>query len=152
MLATRRVHAVIAAGGVIAIAGEGRIQPSESGLAPLCEGAADFALREGVPLVPVAIHGTSWLAFGRRIRVVIGEPLVPTGRPNREGVDALTERCWTALHDLVRDEVPRGRPGPVGRWLTEVFNDWPEGSRAAAEAAAAMRPGATPAAAPGQGS
>ena len=27
-------------------------------------------------------------------------------------------------------------PGPFGRWLTELFNDWPEGSRAAAEAAA----------------
>ena len=26
-------------------------------------------------------------------------------------------------------------PGRFGRWLTEVFNDWPEGSRAAALAA-----------------
>jgi hypothetical protein len=22
-------------------------------------------------------------------------------------------------------------PGPFGRWLTEVFNDWPEGARPA---------------------
>jgi hypothetical protein len=44
-------------------------------------------------------------------------------------------RCWTALHELVRDEPERPRPGPIGRWITEKFNDWPEGSRAAAEAA-----------------
>jgi 1-acyl-sn-glycerol-3-phosphate acyltransferase len=137
VVATRRVHAVIAAGGVVAIAGEGRIQPLESRILPLNEGAAYFALREGVPLVPIAIHGMSWLGFGRRIRVVVGEPLAAVGRPNRENVDALTLRCWAALHELVRDAPDRPRPGPVGRWVTERFNDWPEGDRAAAEAAAA---------------
>ena len=143
--ATRRVHAVIVAGGVVAIAGEGRIQPFEAHLRPLNEGAAYFALREQVPLVPIAIHGTSWLGFGRRIRVVIGEPLAPTGRPNRENVDALTARCWSALHELVRAEPERGRPGPIGRWVTEQFNDWPEGDRSAAEAAAlATADGRTP--------
>ena len=141
IVATRRVRAVIAAGGVVAIAGEGRIQPFESQLRPLNEGAAYFALREQVPLVPIAIHGTSWLGFGRRIRVVIGQPLVPIGRPNRENVDSLTARCWTALHELVRDETERSRPGPIGRWVTEQFNEWPEGDRAAAEAAATAAAG-----------
>ena len=136
ILAAKRVHAVIAAGGVVAISGEGRIQPFESSLGPLNEGAAYFALRERVPVVPVAIHGTSWLVFGRRVRVVIGEPLAPTGRPTRENVDALTARCWSALHELVRDEPERTRPGPIGRRVTETFNDWPEGDRAAAELAA----------------
>jgi hypothetical protein len=32
-----------------------------------------------------------------------------------------------------------GRPGPFGRWLTELFNEWPEGSRAEAEAAERAR-------------
>jgi beta-phosphoglucomutase-like phosphatase (HAD superfamily)/1-acyl-sn-glycerol-3-phosphate acyltransferase len=125
ILAAKRVHGVIAAGGVVAISGEGRIQPFESRLGPLNEGAAYFALREQVPVVPVAIHGTSWLAFGRGVRVVIGEPLAPTGRPNRENVDALTARCWSALHELVRYEPERTRPGPIGRRVTETFNDWP---------------------------
>jgi 1-acyl-sn-glycerol-3-phosphate acyltransferase len=139
MLATRRVHAVIAAGGVIAIAGEGRIQPFESHLLPLSEGAAYFALREGVPLVPIAIGGTSWLGFGRRIRVRVGEPIAPQGRANREGVDALTDWCRAALAGMVATQPDVGRPGPFGRWLTEVFNEWPEGSRNAAETAELAR-------------
>lgn len=132
---TRRVGAVIAAGGVVAIAGEGRIHVRESELLPLSEGAAYFAMRSGVPLVPVAIHGTSWLRFGGRVRVTVGEPIVLDGRPSREAVEAATERLWTALHDLVADAPDVPAPGRLGRWLTERFNDWPEGSREAARAA-----------------
>ena len=45
------------------------------------EGPAYFALRSGVPLVPIAINGTSWLRLGRRIRVVVGDPIQANGRP-----------------------------------------------------------------------
>ena len=135
--ATRRVGAVIATGSVVAIAGEGRIHIHESELLPLSEGAAYFALRSGVPLVPVAINGTSWLRFGGRIRIRVGEPISLEGRPTRERVDEATKRLWTELHDLVADTPDLPVPGRVGRWLTERFNEWPEGSRAAAEAASA---------------
>lgn len=137
--ATRRVGAVLAAGGVVAIAGEGRIHASEAELWPLNEGAAYFALRSAVPIVPIAINGTSWLRFGGRVSVQVGEPLRVEGRPTRQAVDALTARTWEALYELVRGarEVPV--PGPVGRWLTDRFNDWPEGSReATAEAGRAL--------------
>ena len=40
-----------------------------------------------------------------------------------------------AVHGARADRPDFRPPGPVGRWLTEVFNDWPEGSRAAALAA-----------------
>ena len=39
----------------------------------------------GVPIVPVAVNGTCWLAFGRTIRVRIGEPIAVEGRPTRAG-------------------------------------------------------------------
>jgi 1-acyl-sn-glycerol-3-phosphate acyltransferase len=134
--ATRRVGVVIGAGYVVAIAGEGRIHVGETALLPLSEGAAYFALRSHVPLVPIAISGTSWLRFGGRVRVRVGEPLVAEGRPSREAVAELTAACWTALHDLLADAPPVTAPGPFGRWLTEHFNEWPEGSRAEAEAKA----------------
>lgn len=133
--ATRRVGAVISTGAVVAIAGEGRIHLGEADLLPLSEGAAYFALRSGVPLVPVAIAGTSWLRLGGRVRVRIGTPIPAEGRPTREAVAALTARAWQDLHDLVGDAPDLAEPGPFGRWITERFNDWPEGSRDAARAA-----------------
>jgi 1-acyl-sn-glycerol-3-phosphate acyltransferase len=137
--ATRHVAAVIGSGGVVAIAGEGRIHARESDLLPLSEGAAYFALRSGVPLVPIAINGTSWLRFGGRVRVRVGEPIAIAGRPTRESVDAVTTEAWTALHALVAEAPDLPEPGPVGRWLSERFNEWPEGSREAALAAAESR-------------
>ena len=134
---TRTVHDVLAGGAVVAIAGEGRIHASESELWPLSEGTAYFALRSGVPIVPIAINGTSWLRFGRSIRVRVGESLPVSGRPHREAVDALTRQTWAALHAMVRDAPEVAEPGLFGRWLTERFNEWPEGSREATFAAGA---------------
>lgn len=137
--ATRRVGTVIAAGGVLAIAGEGRIHAAESELWPLNDGTAYFALRNQVPIVPLAINGTSWLRFGGRVTVTVGEPLPALGRPSREAVTALTAQTWAALHGLVRDAPDLPVPGRFGRWLTERFNEWPEGSREATMAAGATR-------------
>ena len=136
---TRRVHAVLTGGAVMAIAGEGRIHASESELWPLSEGTAYFALRSGVPIVPIAINGTSWLRFRGRIRVRVGEPQSAGGRPDREVVDGLTLRTWAALHAMVRDAPEVAEPGRFGRWLTERFNEWPEGSREATRMAGATR-------------
>jgi 1-acyl-sn-glycerol-3-phosphate acyltransferase len=138
--ATRRVGAVLGTGAVVAIAGEGRIHIRESDLLPLSEGAAYFALRSGVPLVPIAISGTSWLRFGGRIRIQVGEPIQPTARPTREAVATMTEQAWSALHELVADAPDLPEPGRVGGWLSDRFNDWPEGSREAARVASEASP------------
>jgi len=133
---TRRVGAVFQAGGVLAIAGEGRIHVGERDLLEIQDGTAYFALRSGVPIIPVAINGTSWLGFRRRLRVRVGRPIPASGRATGEAVAALTAETWRALKALVADAEEPARPGRFGHWLTEVFNDWPEGSR---EASAEVR-------------
>jgi 1-acyl-sn-glycerol-3-phosphate acyltransferase len=126
---TRRVQRVLENGWAIVIMGEGRIHRGERELLPLADGCAYFALRGRVPVVPIAINGTSWLGFGRRVRVRVGEPIPATGRASREAVDALTAQTTEALRALVADFPDPSPPGPIGRWVTEVFNDWPEGAR-----------------------
>ena len=147
---TRRVAAILAAGNVVAIAGEGRIHAGERELLPLDEGAAFFAIRSGVPLVPVAVNGTSWLVFGRRLRVQVGEPIATTGRPTREAVAELRRVGWTALHDLVADFPDPVPPATGSLWyrLTELFNEWPDGTRPAPSSSAAPATGSAAGPAP----
>jgi hypothetical protein len=137
--ATRNVSAALASGGIVAIAGEGRIGAIESAMLPINDGPAYFALRSGVPLVPIAVNGTSWLHFGGRVRVSVGEPIVACGRADRAAIAATTVVLTEALAGLVADAPRATPPGPVGRWFTELFNDWPEGSREAALAATLER-------------
>lgn len=125
-----RVDALFERGGRLAIAPEGRIHAGERVVLPFDDGAAYFAVRAGVPVVPIAILGVSWLRFGGTVRVRIGEPLpVVPGPATRDAVAAMTVATRRALLDLVADGRDREPPGPFGRWLTEVFQDWPEGSR-----------------------
>jgi len=133
--ATRKVSAVIGAGGIVAIAGEGRIGAIESAVLPLNDGPAYFALRSHVPLVPIAINGTSWLRFGGRVRVRVGQPIVGVGQPDRVSVAAMTAAVQASLAALVADARQPDRSGRSGAWFSERFNDWPEGSRDAALAA-----------------
>jgi 1-acyl-sn-glycerol-3-phosphate acyltransferase len=126
---TRRVQRVLEGGWAIVIMGEGRIHRGERELLPLADGCAYFALRGGVPVVPIAINGTSWLGIGRRVRVRVAAPIPAEGRANREAVDALTARTADALRSLVSDFPDPAPPGRFGRWLTELFNEWPEGTR-----------------------
>lgn len=129
--ATRRVQTVFAAGGILAIAGEGRIHAREDEVLPISEGAAYFALRAKVPIVPVAINGLTWFSVGSRVRIRIGEPIQVAGRPTRDAVEALTTATRSALIALVAGYPQPKVPGRFGRWLTEVFNEWPEGERPA---------------------
>jgi 1-acyl-sn-glycerol-3-phosphate acyltransferase len=127
--ATRTVGRICRAGARLAIAGEGAIHVGERALLPLSQGPAYFAHRFGVPLVPVAINGTGWLAWGRTVRVSVGDPIVPSGPRERGAIAGLTASCEAALRALVADFPDRPAPGPFGRWLTELFNEWPGGRR-----------------------
>jgi hypothetical protein len=82
--------------------------------------------------VPIAINGTSWLRFGGRVRVRIGEPVMGEGRPDRAAVEAMTAALTERLRALVADAPEPERTGRLASWLTDRFNEWPEGSRDAA--------------------
>ena len=69
LTSAKRAVAVLDAGRVLVVAGEGRLTEDEDVVLPLNEGPAFFAIRAGVPLVAVAINGTRWLRFGKTIRV-----------------------------------------------------------------------------------
>jgi len=126
---SRRVGAELRRGAWVAIAPEGRIHVGERVVLPLDDGVAFFAIRGGVPIVPIAISGTGWLRFGGTVRVRIGDPVTADGPATREAITELTAETREALLRLVADARDRPPPGPVGRWLTEVFQDWPEGWR-----------------------
>jgi hypothetical protein len=70
---------------------------------------------------------------------------MPTGRADRATVAATTAELSARLSALIADAPDVPVPGRAGRWLTERFNDWPEGSREAALAAAVARRGEPPA-------
>ena len=126
LTSAKRAVAVLKAGRVLAIAGEGRLTEDEDVVLPLNEGAAFFAIRAGAPILPVAINGTRWLAFGKVVRVRVGEPIVTAGlRADRETLHELTARLQTDLGQLVLGYPDRRVPGPFGRWLTDAFADRP---------------------------
>jgi 1-acyl-sn-glycerol-3-phosphate acyltransferase len=132
---TRRVATVLESGGVLAIAGEGRIHARERDILPLEDGPAYFALRSEVPLIPIAITGNSWLHFRGRIRVHVGEPFAVTGKPTKEAIVELTGQLHATLRAMVRN-VPEAVPsrGLFARF-TELFNDWGSGTPEAEERA-----------------
>ena len=123
---TRRAVGVLKRGDVLAIAGEGRLSDREGAIVPLQEGAAFFALRARVPIVPLAIIGTRWLHFGKRVTMTVGPPLpVDDLKPDREGLAQMTARITAAMDKLLAGDHDDTPPGPFGRWLTDAFNDRP---------------------------
>ncbi len=132
LTSVRWVQAVFDTGGALAISGEGTIHVHEGDLLPFEEGAAYMALRGGVPLVPVAITGTSWAHFRGRVQVRIGEPIQTGERPTRQALAYLTARAWHAVRAMVDADRDLQPPSRVGRWVTDMFNDWGPGGRPAA--------------------
>ena len=132
LTSVKRAQAVFDSGGVLAIAPEGGIHVHEGDLRAFEEGAAYLAIRAGVPIVPIAITGTSWARFRGQVLVRLGEPIRTEGRPTREVVARYTALTWHALKSMIANDRDLPPPGPIGRWFTDWFNDWGEGGREAA--------------------
>lgn len=123
---TRRATGVLREGYILSVAGEGRLSDREGAIVPLQDGPAFFALRAGTPILPLAIIGTRWLRFGKRITMRIGEPLQLAGRrADRPGVASLTAELQAAMEKLLDGVTEDSPPGPFGRWLTDAFNERP---------------------------
>jgi 1-acyl-sn-glycerol-3-phosphate acyltransferase len=114
----RHVDRCLEIGGAVAIFPEGNYGPTEGELMPFKKGFAHFAIKARVPVVPVALSGTKELWFGKRIRVVIGEPIQPDG----QSPESLTAAAFARIKELmpVYREEPAGRR-LLRRQLTNLF-------------------------------
>jgi 1-acyl-sn-glycerol-3-phosphate acyltransferase len=112
----RHVDHCLEVGGSVAIFPEGNYGPTEGELLPFHKGFAHFAIKAGVPVVPVALSGTKDLWFRKPIRVVIGKPL-----PMSDDPAALTEVAFQTVKEMLPRYVePPGRRLLRNR-LTHLF-------------------------------
>ncbi len=114
----RHVDRCLEAGGAVAIFPEANYGPAEGQLLPFHKGFAHFAIKAGVPVIPVALSGTKDLWLRKRIKVVIGKPL------STAGLDAakLTDLAYAQMKAILPEyaEPPAG-PKPLRNKLTHLF-------------------------------
>lgn len=120
--AVRAVRGVFAAGGVLGIFAEGHGYFHETRLEPFEDGAIAFAAGAGVPIVPAVVVGSTYLWFGKRIRVLYAEPIATAGMRGTAARAELTQRVRDAMTAMLPEREP---PGPGSRWgwkrLTDAF-------------------------------
>jgi len=120
----RRASAVLRGGNVLAISGEGRLSDREGEVVPFVEGAAFFALREQVPVVPVGIVGTRWVHWGKTVGFVIGRPIAPPPiRASRVALRTFTATIQASVEELIRGRDDGPDPTRFWRWFSELFNE-----------------------------
>lgn len=83
-----QVDRALQVGGSVAIFPEGNYGPAEGGLMPFHKGFAHFAIKAGVAVIPVALSGTKDLWFRKRIKVAIGQSILPAGQTPESLTDA----------------------------------------------------------------
>jgi 1-acyl-sn-glycerol-3-phosphate acyltransferase len=111
------VDRCLAIGGAVAIFPEGRYGTDEGVLCPFHKGFAHFAIKAGVPVIPVALSGCKDLWLGKKIKVVIGKALSSTGTDPA----TLTEVGYQSIKTLMPAYVePAGRK-LMRKKLTHLF-------------------------------
>ena len=113
----RHVDRALEVGGAVAIFPEGNYGPVEGELMPFKKGFAHFAIKAGVPVVPVALSGTKDLWLRKPIKVVIGKPILPAGHTP----ESLTDVGYQRMKELM--PAYREEPGRklLRRQLTHLF-------------------------------
>jgi 1-acyl-sn-glycerol-3-phosphate acyltransferase len=113
----RHVDRALELGGAVAIFPEANYGPREGELLAFHKGFAHFAIKAGVPVVPVALSGTKDLWFRKRIEVVIGETIQTGGRDPAE----LTELAFQKMKAMLPQYVEPGGPKLLRKQLTHLF-------------------------------
>ena len=104
-------------GGAVAIFPEANYGPKEGDLLPFKKGFAHFALKAGVPVVPVALSGTKDLWFRKPVRVIVGKAIAPAGHTP----ESLTDTAFQTIKELLPEYTePPGRK-LLRRRLTHLF-------------------------------
>ena len=119
------VQSILQRGDGIMLFPEGRLGNQEGQLhLPLKRGTVIYAMRSGVPIVPVAITGTHNLFFRKTLTLRFGKPipLKPQPRPKRQAIDATLAQMEQALRQLlVADyQEPQGAK-PFAKRLNQLF-------------------------------
>ncbi|MEH1812269.1 MAG: 1-acyl-sn-glycerol-3-phosphate acyltransferase [Nostoc sp.] len=100
----RIILAILTRGDGMILFPEGRLGTAEAQLhLPLKRGTVIYALRAGVPIIPVGLIGTHDLYLGKELTIRVGEPLhfPQTTRPNRQEVDIALEKLQNAMLALL---------------------------------------------------
>lgn len=115
----RCVQAIFASGDGILMFPEGILGTMEGNLRPLKRGAAIYALRGGVPILPVAIIGTQNLYLGKELILRFGQPLhFPlTKRPKPQQIQNVLNSVERSLIEML----PTNYQEPPGLKLCRHF-------------------------------
>ena len=106
----RTVYQVLERGGVMLMFPEGRYSRGRA-LRPLKDGIGHFAVNSGVPICPVAVHGTEVLRPFSRVEVEIAPPVDP-GVPAWWGVSRRVTRVVEGVRGALTTALSRRRSRP----------------------------------------
>ncbi|MBF2064522.1 MAG: 1-acyl-sn-glycerol-3-phosphate acyltransferase [Calothrix sp. C42_A2020_038] len=108
----RVVQGIFARGESVMLFPEGKLGNVEGQLLPLKRGAVIYALRSGVPIVPIALIGTKNLFLRKQLTVRIGEPLIfpQCNRPKAQQVQTVCDELYSNIQNLLSQdyEEPKG--------------------------------------------
>ncbi len=115
----RIVQGIFARNESVMLFPEGKLGSVEGELLPLKRGAVIYALRSGVPIVPIALIGTKDLFFRKQLTVRIGEPLIlpQCTRPKSQQVQAVCDKLQYSIQNLL----PKNYQEPTGAKLFRNF-------------------------------
>ncbi len=98
------VQNILARGDGLILFPEGRLGETEGNLhLPFKRGTAIYALRSGVPIIPVAIIGTKNLSFRKELIIRFGKPILnsQSKRPKKKEIEAVLNQLEESLVELL---------------------------------------------------